>query len=247
MAGKEWDGAWPLLSAAAALMALWLGAAGCSADVFDVQVDLKTQAYQLDFGPPRGEIPVVACGAADVCGGGTVLSASGAPDAPPADVQVALGCDPATGRCFAQADARVAFTVDVLQDDAFTTKIERRAINLVRVADLAYTVPTNTLTVEIPQIDVYVGPAGARSESDDGVVPVDSIHPVAAGVTFTSERHLTVSDDSPARAVIESSIQSKQPFVFVFATAPRVEAGSPIPAGALEIDLYPRIELGFPR
>jgi hypothetical protein len=234
--------------AALALGFVVLGASACSIDVFDVDVPLSPHAYQADFGPSSGTIPTVACDATmpTVCGTGQTLAAT-TTDGAPADVSVAVGCDAATSRCFAQANARVTYELDVLQDDAFVTKVERRAISVVRSIDLAYTLPKNTLTFDVPRIDVYVGPTGSKTETDPGVVLVDSVQSITAGLTFGDDarRHLTLADDSPARTLIASSIQAKTPFVFVIATAPRLDAGTPAPGGAFELDVYPTLGLGL--
>src|SRR6266508_2274683 len=117
------------------------------------------------------------------------------------------GCDAASLRCFAQAHARLSYELDVLKDDAFVTKVERHAISVVRTIDLSYTVPVNTLTFDVPAIDVYVGPPGVTTESDAGVTLVDRVSSVAAGVTFTDEpRHLALTDASPARTFLEQTI-----------------------------------------
>jgi len=236
-----------LTNVAGALGFLALGASACNVDVFDVDVPLSPHAYQADFGASSGTIPTVACDPTmpTVCGTGQTLAVT-TTDAAPADVSVDVGCDATTTRCFAEAHARLTYELDVLQDDAFVTKVERRAISVVRSVDLAYTLPTNTLTFDVPQIDVYVGPVGSKTETDAGVVLVDSIQAITAGLTFVADRrHLTLADASPARTLIASSIQAKTPFVFLLVMAPRLDAGAPLPGGAFEIDIYPTLGLGL--
>jgi hypothetical protein len=227
-------------------LALCVGGAACSMDIFDVAVDLQGETFVLDFGAAAGTIPDVPCDpAAPACTGAVATAA--VPAGVPADVTVSLGCDAATARCFAQADARAAFTVDVLDDGSFQATVDRRGTTFVRVADVAYTIPANTLTFDVPEVQIFVGPASATRETDDGVVFVDSIRPVPAGAPVTERRHVTVPDGSAARDLIEQSIQDRQPFVFVVTLAPRVDAGAPVPAGMLEIDLFPSVVLGLPR
>lgn len=231
----------------AALALASTGLVACRTDVFDVDVALAPHAYAADFGPSSGTIPTVACDPAmpSACGAAPMVAATAAVPAM-TDVSVALGCDSTTSRCFAEAHARLVYELDVLQDDAFVTKVERHAISVVQSVDLAYTLPTNTLTFDVPRVDVYVGPAGATKETDAGVVLVDSISSIAAGTTFvTDRRHLMLAEGSAARALIVASIQAKQPFAFVVVTAPRAEAGSPVPGGAFEIDIYPTVGLGL--
>jgi hypothetical protein len=74
---------------------------------------------------------------------------------------------------------------------------------------------------------------------------VGSTVPVPAGTTVTTQMHVTIGDGSPARALIEQSIKAEQTFVFVLTLAPRIEAGAPIPGGAIEVDLFPQVALGF--
>jgi hypothetical protein len=238
------------VAAATAVGALWL-APGCSGDIFDVSVDLRPEAFSFDLGSPEGTIPTVACdpGAPDTCAvaGADTVQATAATVAGPAQVQVSLGCDGGSGRCFAEADARLPLTVDVSEDEGFTGAAEDRAISFVRVADIAYTVPTNTLTFDVPTIDVYVGPPGVTSEADPQAAFVDHTGGISAMSPVSEPRHLVVTHDSPAGALIETSIRDRKPFVVLLVAKPHVNSGAPVPAGALEVDLFPRVTLGFPR
>jgi len=218
--------------------------AGCNANIFDVSVALAHQSYPIDFGNATGTIPSTPCngGAATVCGNSqTVMLDNNA-----GQVMVNLACDSAKNLCYAQANATAATTVDVLQDDSFTSAVGRRAVSVVRMLDLQYTVPTNTATFTIPEIDVYVGPAGSKAATDAGVVMVDKISPLGPGTTITgSPHHLTVADGSPARELIESNIRDESPFVFVVTAAPRLEAGDTVPAGKVVVDVQPLLGLGL--
>jgi hypothetical protein len=223
--------------------------AACSADIFDVQVNLQSQVYRADFGGQMGQIPTLACdpSAPQACGEGTSGVVDTTPTGVPGEVTVALGCDDTTARCFARADARLTMAVDLLQEEDFETKVQRRAVSLVRVVDVGYTVPANTLTFEVPQVDIYAGPEGSRHETDPGVAFVGSTAPIGPGATFTDEQHVAITDDTPAQPVIEDAIRNQRTFVFLVVLSPRLESGSAIPAGAIEIQVSPRLLVGFPR
>jgi hypothetical protein len=165
----------------------------------------------------------------------------------PATVDLTGACDAATHLCYAQATVRAPYTLSVLDDPGFVSAVARSGTSFIRVADLAYTVPANTLNFDVPAVDLYVGPPGSARETDPGVVRVGSTTAVGAGQTFGDDQHLTVADGSPARTLIEADIQARQPFTFVLLLAPRLDSGHPIPAGAVEIDVTPQILIGLPR
>lgn len=231
---------------AGVLAVLLLGIpAGC--DVFDFTVDLQSQTFKLDFGQQSGTVPAVACdAAADVCGSTLAVnfdtsSMSGVPS----DVELALGCDASSGQCYAQANARAAQTVGVLQDDDFSSKVGRNGAAFVQKVNVGYTIPSNTLTFDIPQLDVYAGPAGSVRETDPGVALLGHTQPIAAGVTTTTQLHMEISDDAPALPVIQHAIEDKKDFVFIVVASPRMDAGAAVPAGAVQIDVFPSVVVGL--
>lgn len=232
-----------LLRANLLLLACVVGTGACSSDIFDVDVAFTAQSYAFDFGAQTGQVPVVACSAEDdPCSG--VVTATG-DDAIRA---LHVGCSPLEGQCYVQADAELAFTLSILEQTDFRTKVERRSIEVVRSVDLAYAIPVNTLSFDIPQIDIFVGPEGTRRFDDPDVVFVDSIKSVPAGaVTALPTHHLIVADHSAARTLLQDTIVRQEPFVFVLATSPRLTSGQPIPAGQLTVELHPLVRLGVPR
>ena len=230
----------------AGVLAALLGIpAGC--DVFDFSVSLTSQTFKLDFGQQSGTVPAVACdAAADVCGSTLAVnfdtsSVSGVPS----DVDVAVACDTSSGQCYAQANARAAQTVGVLQDDDFSSKVGRNGLGFLQEIDIGYTIPLNTLTFDIPQLDVYAGPAGSVRETDPGVALVGHTQPIAAGMTTTTQVHMEISDDAPALPVIQNAVEDKRDFVFIVVATPRMDAGMPVPAGAVQIDVYPSVVVGL--
>ena len=232
------------------VLGIWLAiaAAGCG-DIFDFDVDLATQTFTLDFGQQTGTVPAIACNDASVqqaCAGSSsfTIDTSSSTGSAPSQVDVALGCD-GNGMCFAEASARVAQSVSVLQDNSFSSRVGRHALGLVKLADIAYTVPANSMTIDIPKVDVYAGPAGSQRETDPGVAVVGSTQPIPAGTMITDQQHMIIDDNTPARPVIEHAIENKQDFVFIVVATPRMDAGSPIPAGSVQVDIYPHLKVGF--
>ena len=232
------------ITAVLTLVATTAAASGCSPDIFDISVELTAETFPINFGNATGTIPSVACDPQDpgLCGSGQVIALNdGAGEA-----QIDVGCNAPTSRCYADVDARLSYVVDVLRDESFTSKVARKTVTLVRMLDVAYTIPTNTTTFTVPQIDVYVGPAGTSTATDPGVYLVASVPPIPAGTTIVDKPgHLTIADGSPGRDLIEKNICGKTPFVFVLTLAPRLESGDLVPAGQLDVHLQPLLGLGI--
>jgi len=64
-------------------------------------------------------------------------------------------------------------------------------------------------------------------------------------VTSSDAQHLIVDDNSPARPVIEHAVENKQDFVFIVVASPRLDAGMTVPAGAIQIDIAPKLTIGL--
>jgi hypothetical protein len=218
----------------------------CSTSGPEADVTLAPHAYRADFGAAIGIVPTVACAseAATACGSGQALREATSTDDSADDVNVDVRCDPQIDRCFAQALARLPYELEVMRDDAFVAKVGQEPDVVVRSVDFAYTLPVNTLTFDVPRIDVYVGPSGTKNEADHGVVLLDSISPVAAGATFVDGgRHLRLVEGSAAYTRIVKTIEAKQSFVLLVVAIPRLAAGAPLPAGHFEVDIFPTLRL----
>jgi hypothetical protein len=229
------------------LAALICVAGAC--DAFDQTIQLSQQTFTLDFGQQSGTMPSVACADAPAaCTAETTVGIdTSSMTGVPSNVEVAVGCDGGSGLCYAQATTRAAQTLGVLQGDDLGDKIGRKGLSFVERVNIAYTIPSNTLTFDIPQIDIYAGPAGSTRETDPGVATVGSTPPITAGTTTSEPQVVTINDDTPARPVIENAIEDKQNFVFILVATPRMTAGSTIPAGTVQVDVFPSVTVGLPR
>jgi hypothetical protein len=233
-------GTTPIRAVAGLLLAASLG---CG--LFDFDVDLAQQTFTLDFGQQTGTMPAVACDASGgACSNAATFDAT-ANAGIPSTVDVTLACDAASQQCYGLVNARAAQTVAVLQDDDFSSKVARHALSFVKLADVAYTIPINTLTFDIPKADVYAGPAGSTRETDPGVALLGSTQPIKAGTPTTDAQHMIIDDDSPARPVIEHAVEHKQDFVFIVVASPRMNAGNPVPAGSIQIVVSPKLKVGL--
>lgn len=227
------------------LAALSAGVLSCgliNPNILDTDIRLQKQVYSQDFGKASGVVPVVPCSAqTDVCQQVTDLL-TGAP---------ARGvCDTAAMRCYAEASMTLPYTVNLSQDQAFQSGIAGRVVQFVRAIELGYSLPVNTLTFDVPQVEIYVGPQDAKNKTDPGVVRVGTIGPFAAGQTISDGAPMTlaIADGSPARAQLEQNVKNpKVPFVFLISATPRMDSGKPLPAGKLELHVFPKVTVGLPR
>src|SRR5262245_15170828 len=114
---------------ATVLAALLTAAVAATCGVFDFDIKLSQQTFTLDFGQQSGTVPTVACSdAPDICGSqlaGVGIDTSSTTGLP-SGVEVQVGCDDSSGQCFAQATARAAQTIGVLQGDDLGDKIGRK-------------------------------------------------------------------------------------------------------------------------
>lgn len=227
--------------------AVWLGAValGCgliNPNIFDTDIRLQRQVYSQDFGRNSGKVPAVPCsGQADTC-----QQVSSVVQGVPARGV----CDPQSMRCQAEASVTLSYPVNLSEDPAFQSGVAGRAVQFVRAAELGYSLPINTLTFDIPEIEIYIGPQNARNKTDPGVVLIGKVGPFTRGQTISDSAPMTlaIADGSPARTQLEQNIKNpKAPFVFLIHAQPRISGGDDVPAGRMELHLFPKITVGLPR
>lgn len=218
------------------LLAAPLGGCGLiDANIFDTTITLQTQTYMQDFGSSSGTVPSVPCNSDALCGAVSVQGAVGR-------------CDTATQLCYADASLTLPYSVTLSKDASFQSGIGQKAVQSVRGIDLAYSIPSNTLTFAVPEITLYVGPQSAKAVTDPGVALIGKIPPLAARQTLTTPGVLRVTDGSPARQLLVNAITTPNtPIVFLLSASPRINAKQELPAGAIQVNITPSLIVGLPR
>ncbi len=225
--------------------------AGCG-DLAGTDVALDSTALRADFGAAPGTIPSLACSASDA-------SACTAVPAPAGVSGWQVGCDTAAHQCFGQADLRVQQMVGATDPSSLDSALGRQAVHYLRSIDIAYTIPANTLTFALAKIQLFVvqNPAangGGSGAPDGGVVveqapgaPADVLvgnaDPLAPGQVVSDPRHLSIGEGNPAFAAMASQIEAGQDLSLALVVSPRVVAGTPLPAGAIEVLCQPTLHL----
>jgi len=223
---------------------------GCG-DLASADVALDSTALRADFGAAAGSIPPLAC---------TASSAS-ACAAVPAPVGVSgwqVGCDATAHQCFGQADLRIEQTVAVANPSSLDSALGRDAAPYLRGIDVAYTIPINTLTFALAKIQLFVVASGAvapdagtavgdggttleAAPAEAGDVLVGNADPLAAGQLLSDARHLSIGEGTPAFTAIANQVESGQNLGLAVVVSPRVVAGAPLPAGAVEVICQPTL------
>ncbi len=230
-------------------------AAGCG-DLAGADIHLASTALGADFGTQAGSIPPLACSAA------SASACSGVP-APAGVSGWQVGCDTSAGQCFGQADLRIQQTVTAADPSSFDSAVGKQAVHYLESIDIAYTIPTNTLTFALAKIQLYVvqnpitgsggsgAPEGgvvveqAPASSPPGDVLVGNVAPLAAGQVVGAERHLSLDGSDPAFTTISSQVEAGQDLVLALVVTPRVVASGRLPAGAIQVVCAPTLHFGL--
>ena len=235
-----------------AALALALASLSAGCDLAGADVVLAPASLIADFGTAPGTIPPLACS-------GSNASACTAVPAPSGVTGWQVGCDAAAGQCFGQADLRIQQVVGSSDPSSFDSAVGRQAVRYLRSVDIAYTIPTNTLTFALAKIQLYVvqNPSTSTSAASDGGVvveqapasPVDlllgNVDPLAPRQVVSDARHLSLDGGSPAFAAISSQVEAGQDLTLALVVSPRVVAGAPFPAGAVDVVCQPTLHFAL--
>ena len=126
-----------------------------------------------------------------------------------------------------------------------------------RSVDIAYTIPTNTLTFALAKIQLYVVQNPTTTGTPDGGVVVEqapasptdlligNVDALAPGQMVGDAHHLSLDGGSPAFAAISSQVQAGQDLTLALVVTPRVVAGAPLPAGAVAVVCQPTLHFAL--
>jgi hypothetical protein len=237
-----------------AALALCVSAAGCG-DLAGADIHLGSTSLSADFGAGSGAIPPLACSAADA-------SACTAVPAPAGVSGWQVSCDATARQCFGQADLRIQQPVGAADPSSLDGALGRQAAHYLRSMDIAYTIPTNTLTFALAKIQLYVvqnpvaGGGSGPGAPDGGVVvesapasPTDvlvgNVDPLAPGQVVSNTRHVSLDGGAAAFAAISNQVEAGQDLALALVVTPRVVAGTPLPAGAIRVVCEPTLHFGI--
>jgi len=226
-----------LALAAAAPLPFATGCGLISSDLATISFDLPPKTYTFDSSqagwnaPMSGAfamVPAVACAAdADCCS--PLLMAAGV------DCGM-LVCDGATATCaFAVTVESPPQMIDLKNEAQLPSSLANQSVLDITVNKLSYDVGQNSLNVDLPPVDLFLGPQGATKPSDPGVVKFATVPSILHGATPTNAN---IPLEPAANSVFENiGMHLGTPFVFLAQTRVVIPGGTPPPSGALTLTI----------
>lgn len=231
------------LSVGAVCAALLVSACGIiSTNILDKTFSLSAQKFSMDFGATTGKVPTVTCASAgdSACATlGSQVSAAGGS---------ATGmCDTSTKACYANISVTKSYPVSLSNDASFAQTVGSRAISVVKAIELNYSA-NNGSTVNLPDMNLYIGPETAKNVTDKDVVLIDKIPGIPKGTSVPSgTRKIVVPSGTPAFERFSYYLQNpKVSFLLLMTATPTVRAGEDLPKGQVEISVTPAFTVGLP-
>lgn len=108
-----------------------------------------------------------------------------------------------------------------------------RSVGITRIA---YAAPNNTLTFDLPPINLYVGPLGTKKGNASGAVKIATIPAIPAKMAASGDAMIDEANKVPASDLVKS-LQT----ALVTDAAPEVKRGQPFPpsgANNLKLTVY---------
>jgi hypothetical protein len=211
-----------------------LGLVGCgliSTDITKVTFDLPTETYTFDTAqwniPPALDgavFPSVACPpGGDCCTLGTAVGLS--------CTTTPLSC--MSGSCGASLPESQA-TVINLSTDVMPSLSSYTSLVSISISRITYTVRSNSLNIDVPPLSIYLAPNGVTDPTDSRAQLFGTVPTIAAGTTPTGNVKL-----EPNAATVFQTFTSNlaTPFEIITAATVVIGAGTPVPTGAITIDV----------
>jgi len=141
-------------------------------------------------------------------------------------------CSTTTSTCELGLDVGLYKTIDLVTEKPELKEINDRAVIEVKIDSVSYAVTMNTLTVETPEMKVYVAPMSIMDPEDPMAKHIGTIAAVPALATV-SLREMTFTPDGRA-ALIAIMSTYKNPFNIIVGSQLVMSSGDMVPTGKLD-------------
>jgi hypothetical protein len=210
---------------------LGVAATGCGlidSNITDFDLSVPNKTFSVDTAQwdltSDSEMPAIAC--------------SGMPGVCSAGISQACGAEFCFGSCDGtNCKALIAvslFTpINLYDEKPELQTIDDQPLVTVTVNRVAYDVTENTLSIDTPELTVYVAPANAVTTGDPQARAIGTVASIPAMTQLTdAEVNLTPEGRDTLRQYMKDY---KTPFNILVGTSVELSAGDPIPAGKLTV------------
>jgi hypothetical protein len=115
------------------------------------------------------------------------------------------------------------------------SSFDNQALIDVTVSRITYDVTANTLNVDLPLLEIYVAAEGATSTADPSASKFGTIPGTPARTTIAGGS--VALDSAGQSAFVGFAHEFGTPFVFIAKASVIVPGGTPLPMGAIDIDI----------
>jgi hypothetical protein len=215
------------------LLALASGGCGLiSADVTETPFDLPPRSYSFDsatFNVPAGFSQPIPCGAGQIITDCCMPPLGPAPD-----------CNANMIACEQNENGMDVCTVTVLVSQSQMMNLGQEVSSLnsftgyvnVKIKRISYRVDVNTLNLNVPDVTLYLAPAGVTDTMDNTMaMRFGTLPAIAAGTTPTGD---VVLDSNAATVLKKYTSNIQNPFNFIAETKVKV---SQSPTGKIDLTI----------
>jgi len=218
---------------------------GCgliSSDLATVSFDLPPKSYTFDTGQGDWQgtmssafamVPTINCSADSDCCAPQIAAAG-------IDCTTMLVCDGPTASCAFAVDVQSPpQMIDLRNEGQLPSSLSNQSVLEITVTKLSYDVNPNSLNIDLPPIDLFLGPQGTTKVTDAGVTKFATLPWIPHGTTVTNGN---IPIQPAANTVFENiGMHLGTPFVFLAKTRVVVPGGAPAPMGALTMTVKGRL------
>ena len=194
--------------------------------------DLSYESDTIHIPDTTGTLPSVPCAAST---GAVTCQSSAVSRSCTSPFSCEAQCNAESGQCELEATYRDIQEIDLR--DQVSSKLEKFVLDRVSVTSLQYSIRENSLNIDIPRIDIYVGPATMRTEEDEGAVKLFTIPRVPAGESIESVSVDSFPEGKTAFEVFARDYET--PFSMLVTIQYMTEAGETMPKGSAKIAVQP--------
>ena len=219
------------------VVGLALGLAGCgviSSDVTNFDLSLPDKSFTINIDGWQVDQSKADAFLSTKCGNASPMACNSAVQQA-CTMNCSGSCNATSQTCDLSLDVSLAQAVNLVMDKPELQSISDQPVIKVSIDSVTYEVKTNTLTVDTPEITIYIAPISVTSvkSGDASIKPIGTIDPVQAGTTTTSAQPIKFTASGKADLVnIMSTF--KTPFNVLVGSSIVVTAGQPLPMGKLD-------------